>query len=70
MKSANPRRRGHRAPDPVVASRNEPSDEAILRDHLHLMGCSEAEIRRTVDESSEEARANTLKGNAKKGDKK
>jgi hypothetical protein len=70
MKSANPTRRGRRAPKPIVVRRNEPSDEAIMRDHLRLMGSSEPEIQRAVDESSEEARANTLKGSAKKGDKK
>jgi hypothetical protein len=66
MKPANPAKRDRRAPNPVVVRRKEPSDEAIMRDHLRLMGCSEAEIRRAVDESSEEARANTLKGSAKK----
>jgi hypothetical protein len=70
MKPVNPTRKGRRPPNPAVLRRNEPSDEALMRDHLRLMGNSESEIQQTVNESSEEARVNTLKGKAKKGVKK
>jgi hypothetical protein len=62
--------KGRRAPGPVIVRRNEPSDEALLRDHLRLMGNSEPEIQQAVDESSREARANTLKGSTKNSAKK
>jgi hypothetical protein len=70
MKPTKLARRTRISPNLVVLRRNEPSDEAIMRDHLRLMGNSEPEIQQAVDESSEEARANTLNGSTKNSAKK
>jgi hypothetical protein len=70
MKFANPARSGRSAPESMIAKRNEQSDEAIMREDLRLRGCSEAEIQRAVEQSSDEARAQTLMGRAHKGGKK
>lgn len=70
MKFANPARRDRKPPEPLTARRNEPSDEAVMREELRSTGSSEAEIQRAVEQSSEEARAKTLMGTAKKGGKK
>jgi hypothetical protein len=70
VKYANPTRRSRSTPKPLITRRNELSDEAVMREQLRSTGSSEAEIQREVEESSEEARAQTLMGRAKKGSKK
>ena len=69
MKFANPARSGRSAPELNQGKRGELSDEAIMREDLRSKGCSEAEIQRAVEQSSDEARAQTLLGRSKKGGK-
>jgi hypothetical protein len=70
MKFANPARTARESPEPLTVRRSELSDEAIMREELRSTGSSEAEIQRAVEQSSDEARAQTLMGTAKKGGKK
>ncbi len=70
MKYSNLAGSGRSAPEPLTANRNELSDEAIMREELRSAGRSESEIQRAVEQSSDEARAQTLMGTAKKGGKK